>query len=485
MINLIYKLNYLQSFYFKAKRPSHVFVYSCITSRKYTQNTPNQDNNVSDLLPKIYTGKYTVNRNISAIKSVNNNHAGMGRYYPPAIKEWCNSVYSFNKNTVKTLLSNDKIVYKLIKSYFNSYSLKLGDQTRFKRLRIRNRKASINRLLVSEPDLKHTSDKVNVTVYTYDKRKSYYLNKIGRNATIDNIVKIQGKSIYSSFINNLKQKSLLLRSKITKTIKTLLKEIKSNEHASIVNKFSNIYLKNYVYRYMRKEIISVRYRQSMLFEQSKHEKQLLLQLTNLVEKIYNKKVIFNIVNLKYFYNNSNIFSEALVTKIKNRKNKPAKVLKSSLNTFYLPPVNKLAVYGDIYRKKKVIQNLSVNELSLQLHKLPKHQSEDVLDTSLIKLYSFSNDDSVINMNQIMESIRHKFTNGIRIIVAGRLTKRNTADRSMSKLRYKGSIKNTDSSFKGLSAVLLRGHAKSNVAYNQSRSKIRIGSFGVKTWMSSD
>ena len=88
------------------------------------------------------------------------------------------------------------------------------------------------------------------------------------------------------------------------------------------------------------------------------------------------------------------------------------------------------------------------------------------------------------MNTILRSIRNKSVSGIRLEVAGRLTRRNTAARSLFKLRYKGNIKNMDSSYKGLSAVLLRGYAKSNLQYTKLKSRIRIGSFGLKGWVSS-
>ena len=84
----------------------------------------------------------------------------------------------------------------------------------------------------------------------------------------------------------------------------------------------------------------------------------------------------------------------------------------------------------------------------------------------------------------MDSLKNKFTKGIRIETAGRLTKRNTAERSISN-RYKGNIKNIDSSMKSLPTVLLRGHAKSNLVYTQSKSRLRVGAFGLKTWVSSE
>jgi hypothetical protein len=73
--------------------------------------------------------------------------------------------------------------------------------------------------------------------------------------------------------------------------------------------------------------------------------------------------------------------------------------------------------------------------------------------------------------------------GVRIEAKGRLTKRFTASRSVFKMRWKGGLKNVDSSFKGLSAVMLRGIFKSNVQYSLFNSKNRNGAFGVKGWVS--
>jgi hypothetical protein len=69
--------------------------------------------------------------------------------------------------------------------------------------------------------------------------------------------------------------------------------------------------------------------------------------------------------------------------------------------------------------------------------------------------------------------------GIRVEAKGRLTRRFTASRSVSKMRCKGGLKNVDSSFRGLSTIMLRGHAKSNVQYSLLNSKNRNGAFGVK------
>ena len=88
------------------------------------------------------------------------------------------------------------------------------------------------------------------------------------------------------------------------------------------------------------------------------------------------------------------------------------------------------------------------------------------------------------LNTILKSIKNKSVSGIRLEVAGRLTKRNRADRSLFKLRYKGNIRNMDSSYKGFSAVLLRGYEKANLQQSLLKSRIRIGSYALKAWVSS-
>jgi hypothetical protein len=67
---------------------------------------------------------------------------------------------------------------------------------------------------------------------------------------------------------------------------------------------------------------------------------------------------------------------------------------------------------------------------------------------------------------------------------GRLTRRFTASRSVFKIKWKGSLKNIDSSYKGLSSIMLRGQVKPNLQYSIVNSKTRNGAFGLKGWISS-
>ena len=119
------------------------------------------------------------------------------------------------------------------------------------------------------------------------------------------------------------------------------------------------------------------------------------------------------------------------------------------------------------------------------------KSADILDKSFVNLMLETDSklvsdkkipfitDHSYNLGKVITALKHKSVSGVRIELAGRLTKRNTAARSLFKLRYKGNIKNKDSSNKGLSTVMLRGHAKSNMEFTKNKSKIRIGSYGFK------
>ena len=67
---------------------------------------------------------------------------------------------------------------KLIKSYFNSYHLELESLLRKAKLRRKYRKISTNKIFISDGEFKHTNDKVNITLYVYNKQKLNYLLKL-------------------------------------------------------------------------------------------------------------------------------------------------------------------------------------------------------------------------------------------------------------------------------------------------------------------
>ena len=140
------------------------------------------------------------------------NEIAQTRHYPPANKEWFNSIYAYNKNTIKLLPVADKVTLRLLKSYFNLYSPKLEKSVKSPRVRRRLRRLSTNRILISRPELKHTSSKVVITVYVYNRQKIYYLRKW------DNILKYPDYELYF-----LELKMILGLKKYKKYLKEVLR----------------------------------------------------------------------------------------------------------------------------------------------------------------------------------------------------------------------------------------------------------------------
>jgi hypothetical protein len=80
---------------------------------------------------------------------------------------------------------------------------------------------------------------------------------------------------------------------------------------------------------------------------------------------------------------------------------------------------------------------------------------------------------------ILYNIKYKSVSGVRLDLAGRLSRRFVASRSIYIKKYKGTLKNIKSSYKGLSCSMIRGQLKSNIEYTKITSFVRTGSFGVK------
>ena len=565
---------------------------------------------------KLFENKSKHNTHKPRVTTYINNYVAKPKHYPPAVKEWFNSIYAYNKNTIKSLPSLYKMAFKLIKSYFNLYSIKLEkNKIRSRRPRLISKRRSTNRMLTSKPELKYKSDEVTFNTYIYNRQNKNYISKGKMLATIDNIdimlpflvqEMINDKNIlkHKDWPSNLlmkrvKNRSTYIKQKIKKQADVifnvsdsimgihldkntkskpqvlpnkLLGQISNEELNSkqITEKITNeiskannsknviynnsiynslyktyiknnltenklYYLKHYVIRCFRKERLSIRIKQLIAFNNYKYQEIYLQPFSVIVKKIFNKKVNFNFVNLKYVYLNSHILTDSITTKLRNKKNRLLSVLKKSLLLFKLPPMDRLTVYNEMYNKQKVLENIKikswednykhVNENINVLDSDPllsdtnitENYREDnvkvvcdninvldplLLDTDKVEgyreaakmskiftVYDLNNEkkassDSNYLTNAMFLTIKNKNTTGVRLEAEGRLTRRNTAARAVSKLRYKGNIRNMDSSFKGLSCVLLKGYEKSNLQYSNQVSKLRIGSYSIKGWVSS-
>jgi hypothetical protein len=120
---------------------------------------------------KLYSNKKTEKTKLNLQEKHNKHH-------PSAVREWNNSIYVFNKNTINLIPQVTELVNKLIESYFNLYNLKLERKIRSSRLLRRLRKLSSNKIYVSNGEFKHTNNKVVITLYLFNRQKFNFNKKI-------------------------------------------------------------------------------------------------------------------------------------------------------------------------------------------------------------------------------------------------------------------------------------------------------------------
>lgn len=248
------------------------------------------------------------------------------------------------------------------------------------------------------------------------------------------------------------------------------------------------YYQNFIKKAYKKEILYMYYVKLLSVNNNKFKNWFILGFKRVVSKLYNKKVEFNFINLKYLHLNSDIFSESIATKLRNRENRLLTVLKKALKLVKLSSFNnKFTDVASNYTSKALSTKLFNSTIYNNdiLHELLNSTFKQ--NNSSVNTTSTQTTDkrflSIQKKNAVLDSIKHKSVFGVRLEATGRLSKRLTASRSVFKLKYKGSIKNIDSSYKGLSSVILKGNTKSNIQYTKLSSKTRNGSFGLKGWVS--
>lgn len=472
-----------------------------------------KNNNIyENITPSILTKKTNSNYKLVPFKPLVND-IGEIKYLPAVSKEWKNSIYSYNSNNVINLPIYDLKINDLIKGYFGLYFN--HSFINLKYISRRTKRKSFNRIFVSKAEIKHTNNKALITLYVFNKERLSLLNKVRKLRTFflkRKIHKVAAK--WLNFISVLGSQTLSFVSKSIQDNLALLLQYKAKNR----KKYSN---KPYFHRNLRfsrkvKKFFSIvrRLRLRLSLNKNKFEETFLNKLSLLIGKYYGKKVEFNIVNLKSIAYNSDIFTEILTLKLKKAKSGPIKRINSLLGRVVLPEVNTIIERGRVEKQVNYnlvdnkYRNFNINSIINQLSvRAPEnnvgvytHSFKDNLNKLLYNLYyknilknSTSNTElSSSSLNKayytklrdiIFENIKYKVMGGARLSVKGRLTRRYRADRAVYKLKWKGGLKNIDSSFKGLSSVMFRGYLDSNVDTSRLSSKRRIGSFGVKSWFS--
>jgi hypothetical protein len=491
-----------------------------------------ENSNINPIKPFIFIKKLVpkqtqklVSRGTKKInKSNRQNTLVLIKHFPSATKEWYNSIYTFNQNNLKNLSAANNNLSNIFKNYFNfHFNNKIF---RYKKISTRYRRLNIKRIFVGKAEVKHTTKKIIITMYVYNEEKRILMCKIRR---LERLLfssqpqtefklspfGINSKNKYLSFYNKLNiagcassqlrghgagtptNNNAILKKRLDNIMLFILKQIKIHQlfifrdslvcntkknnvdflrklfiisqlkkyYKDIVNiiiicknntAYSEYYEKSfYEAQYkiiLEKEIKRiVYYKQLLSLNKSKFEYNYLSRLKALIGKIYQKDIEFNIINLKNISLDSNIFTKAISLKIKNRKNKLLKVLRRSLDTIMYSSSCSVPTARKGINNSYTPNNIENNNKTLY--------------------------------NTIYNTINYKKIAGARLEAKGRLTRRLTASRSVFKIKWKGSLKNLDSSYKRLSSVMLRGNTRSNLQYSIVNSKTRNGAFGLKGWIS--
>ena len=253
------------------------------------------------------------------------------------------------------------------------------------------------------------------------------------------------------FINNLSTYFSILN-KYFEYLNILMemKILNNNERILIFTSLLNNY---YIYKYpdyiYYKKKADIRYLENLYrlryllkFNSVKFEKPFITRLIHLVERLYNKRIEFNIVNLNKIHLNSDILTQAIVLKLKNKKNKFYSIFRSSLNKVKIPNVNKLNSEIDQSNRKNYfinkIRNVYINDMFDN-----KTTNRDSLNELLLNYFppgnnleiedSFNVKHPILLRDYVFRYLKHFRLGGIRLEAKGRLSKRFTASRSVFKL----------------------------------------------------
>lgn len=403
------------------------------------------------------------------------------KYLPPVSKEWKNNIYSFDKNKMRNISINDININKIIESYFNLHFKNKFIDYRF--ISCKRRRLFLRKIYASNAEIKHVHNKAIITIYTINpEKKRLYKNYLQSLKFIRKISKDRIPKYFISFLRKINNSSYNITSTYLLKYKLL----------GIILTHYNLLFKEYLKKSLSLWIYTIRkYIYSYNLNKFKFENTFFLpKLSNLLSKILNKEIEYNIVNLKSFLFSANIFTDALTKKLKRRKASILNGMYSMLNRARLPKVNTIIERANLskIRDNGLIENKykDINLISI-LNK--KDFNKFLIRTYNTKIYSLKKnlylkiDNSIKYRNILINSIKYKNMGGIRLTVKGRLTKRYRADRTVYKLKWKGGLRNIDSSYNKLSSVLFRGNSKSNVTESMSKSKRRVGSYAVKGWIS--
>jgi len=217
---------------------------------------------------------------------------------------------------MQNLFIYDMNIYKLIKNYFSMYFKK---NLVFKRALAPKRKdLSLNKVYISKPEIKHTNSKAVITIYVYNRENISILKNIKKRK----LKKLL--NIIRRVINKLER--IFINSKIFSNKNTFLKNL--------------FFLKNIFKLKIIKKLNYIRKTKFKLnLNEYKFKDIFLSKLSSLIVKFYNKKIEFNIINLKSIRLNPDIFTEYLRLKLRKKRRNVLRRMNFIINNVKLPDVD--------------------------------------------------------------------------------------------------------------------------------------------------
>ena len=417
---------------------------------------------------------------------------------------------------LKWIVTNKKQTGKFSRSvlYNKSGKIRADINKNFSAKRYANKLTTLYNFFLSSKNL--SQNNINLSTKTHNLvQVSHLRNNIGldNNAyfLLNNMHTILAQKKNNRLTTSLKTiNSVTLNSLLTHGLNLKFKQFLTKNYLftkqqidNLEKKTQNIAKVKVIKNIYKKELLYLYYVKMLYVNNNKLSNWFVLGLKQTISKIYKKKVEFNFVNLKYLHLNSDIFTEAINIKLKNRQNKLLSVLNKALKLVKIPVAFPLKTA--LLPLKNVNNNKNYN---LALASDPHRKGKDILHETIYKLFGSVSVENTTNLalknykqknsyvsvskgkmdisslqNKVLNTTPNKSVCGVRLETAGRLSKRLTASRSVFKFKYKGGLKNRDSS-NGFSSVMLRGNTKSNIQLTKINSKTRNGSFGLKGWISS-
>ena len=390
-------------------------------------------------------------------------------HYPSSVREWKNSIYVYNKTNLNLIPHASIQTMKLIKIFFSLYFSKLERILRRKHLQHKKRRLSSFRIFLSNGEFKHTNKSVLVNLYIYNRQMKSIIYKYTKKLsvffrkknqkTLANFIefaKVNKSRMENEFKNNILE-NIKSDHKDKSILSNILDDFCKDKQidSKLYEKPMDVKIKTKIKKTRRKKSLIARkiidlmnYKKLIDYHSLKLDAFGLLGLKTMLQNLYNKDVDLNIVNLNRFYLNSDILYESVKLKLTKNRRKMRRLFK------------KLVKKVKVFVRRKV--EYTVPKLN--------HNIKDI-----------SNKDSL--KKSIFNKLKYKHVTGFRLEARGRLTRRNTASRSVYKLNYNGNLLNIDSSVLGLSSVILKGNLRSNLQHTKLKSQTKIGSFGLKGWVS--